>query len=134
MAAWLFVTLLASVLFSVLPLVNAAQPGGVQMPMSLLAAAAGVAAAATLAAGESAAAAALKSSRTKRDRDCGDAKGEKTINGYVSAFRSFYNFCRTTGRADLVPPAVAKEKLKDPDIFRNCSHALIADQEGDVFS
>ena len=131
MGAWLFLTLFAGVLICVVPLVQAAQPGGASVAsLSLLLTAAAVSAAAAAAHGP----AALLASRQRRDRDCGDAKGAKTITGYVSAFRNFYKFCRTTGRSNLVPAQIAKEKLSNPGIFDNCSHQLIAEEESDIFS
>jgi len=116
MGAWLFL-----VFFCVVPLVQAAQPGApAAASLSLLASAVAVSAAAEMAAAGQAAS--LLASRKRRDKDSSDSKGAKTINGYVSAFRNFYKFCRVTGRSNLVPAEVVKEKLSNPGIFDNCSH------------
>ena len=87
-----------------------------------------------IAAGAVAASALVEESRRRRDRDKADSKRQKTVDGYVSAFRNFYKWCRENGRAHLVPPKVAKEKLKGPDIFENVSHELIAAEESDILS
>ena len=78
--------------------------------------------------------AALLASRRTRDQDKADSKNTKTVNGYVSTFRNFYRFCRESGRVSLVPAAVAKEKLVNPDIFNNLDHVAIEAEEGDIFS
>ena len=107
-----------------------ASGGTAQAAATLSSLAAGAAGIVAIGAG----AALVEESRRRRDKDKADSKREKTVSGYVSVFRNFYKFCRENGRPELVPAKVAKEKLKDPDIFNDVDHSKIAANEADIFS